>query len=232
MYKGWVGYVMNLQKNVHFVLDGGMGFHIPSTETDGFARTDMYWGPGVTCPGMRSRISGRQMKNAVWTARPLRFITRFFPQFNYLYSMTPCTVMKSEVTQLEMDWLHVAPGIDNPESVRRPPPLILQEDFGSVTIIGEPSSEVLGYNSVRLLQVTPEDNITTLEKWTDFFVRKYADAHDLKEPEKAPIEYYDKIRYMVRQLNFMTVYTSERFDYNLFYKLSCSLLLKSLTKLQ
>lgn len=57
MYKDWVGVITSVNRNIWFLLDGGMGFYVPVNERDGFMRNDPYWGVGMPCPGIRTKMS-------------------------------------------------------------------------------------------------------------------------------------------------------------------------------
>jgi hypothetical protein len=179
-----------------------MVFSLPTTETDGFVRTDPYWGQGIICPGIRTKIAAAKMKKARWTSGPLRFISRWIPTLNYLYSMTPCTVTKSEVSEVEVQWLQEAPGIPDPDTIKQPPSILLRAQLGEVTVIGLPSCETVGFNSIRMLRVKPEDSLTSYDNWFDAY-KKILFENDLyAEPKKVPAESHSLIRTLVSKKGY------------------------------
>jgi hypothetical protein len=91
------------------------------------------------------------------------------------------------VTEITVNWLNVVPTYASKNSVK--PPIILNRaNLKNVTIIGMPSTETAGVNSVRMLKLKPEDYITNYSNWNTAFIKKHIEGDDTAEPQRSPIE--------------------------------------------
>lgn len=96
MLNGWVGVITGIRKNVWFRVDGGPLFYLEAFERDGFTRTDPFWGLGVACPGMRTRLNSIVLKRAKWASSTTRFFSKLIP-LHYLYAWAFTTIIRTEV---------------------------------------------------------------------------------------------------------------------------------------
>lgn len=100
LYHEWIGVIKTVTHNVWFQFDSGATLFLNKIENDGFERIDPYWGPGTTCPGIRTYLSSAALKQATWLTGWIRYFVKWVPALASLWSMTPVTITRTEVGSL------------------------------------------------------------------------------------------------------------------------------------
>ncbi|CAL8122745.1 unnamed protein product [Orchesella dallaii] len=206
LLNGWVGVVTSIKRNVWFRMDGGSIFRVEATERDGFTRADPFWGLGVACPGMRTRLPTAAMKTAKWLTSPQKYFNKWLP-LHYLYAWAYSTIIRTDVmrqpfilpnccnilisfiiqikfhvkikvVELEVKWLQLADTTSTALPPSIPIAIVNREKLRQLLVIGTPSTETVGINSVRKLRLWPNDEISNYDVWIEGFRRKYIDGDD------------------------------------------------------
>ncbi|ODM99348.1 E2/E3 hybrid ubiquitin-protein ligase UBE2O [Orchesella cincta] len=178
LHNGWVGVVTCIKRNVWFRMDGGSIFSVEATEKDGFTRADPFWGLGVACPGMRTRLPTTALKTAKWITSPHRFFSKWLP-LHYFYGWAYSTIIRTDVLQLEVKWLQPSDMTNAAsQAVPMPNPIVNQDQLKQILVIGTPSTETVGINSVRKLRVWSKDEISNYDVWIAEFRKKFLDGDD------------------------------------------------------
>ncbi|CAG7731793.1 unnamed protein product [Allacma fusca] len=172
LYNNWVGTITNVKRKVWFQMDRGSSFFVETLESDGFMKTDPYWGLGVACPNVRTPFSPAVLKNAKWTSKYMKFLWKWFPPLSFFYSFSSATVTRVQPTSVTIKWLAPAPSAKNADV---PPPSTFDDNLDHLKILTMPNSEFAGLNSVRMYRVKPEDELITYGSWFSQFRHKFVE---------------------------------------------------------
>lgn len=101
-----------------------------------------------------------------------------------------------KVVEVEVKWLKPSPNV-RLAYPPKPEATLNRKTLNKVVVIGVPSSETLGINSVRMLKLKPEDYITNFPSWLGAFRKRFVNGIEGAEPVKSPITATATLRLLV-----------------------------------